>query len=68
MAAVSGEDRYVGIDPQRVIAPVAGGDHSSIEIEDSQKLLAVEAGNRAPVPGWRERRDNAQALFTFGRG
>ena len=68
MAAVGREDRNVGIDPQRIIAPVAGGDHSSIEVEDPQKLLSVEAGNWAPVPGWRERRDDAQALLTFACG
>src|SRR4249919_3850857 len=68
MAAIGGENRDVGIDADCVIAPVPSSDHPSVEIEDARKLGAVEAGNRAPVPGSRERRDNAQALLTFGRG
>ncbi len=32
------------------------------------QFLAVERGDWAPVPGCRERRDDAQALFTFGCG
>ena len=34
MAAEGGEHRHVGIDPQRIIAPVAGGDHPAVEVED----------------------------------
>jgi hypothetical protein len=50
MSAKGREHRHVGIDPERVITPVAGRDHSSIEVEDSGKLLAVESGDWAPVP------------------
>ena len=66
--AVRGEHRHVGIDPQRIIAPVAGRDHPAVEVEDPHQLLAVERGDWAPVPRGRERRDDAQALFTFGCG
>ena len=62
------EDRHVGIDPERIIAPVARGDHSAVKVEDPLKLLSIECGDWAPVPGRRERRDDAQALFTFGCG
>jgi hypothetical protein len=30
MAAEGGEDRHVRIDPQRIIAPVSGGDHAPV--------------------------------------
>jgi len=66
MTAESGEDRHIGIDPKRIVAPVAGGDHPPVKVEDPLELLAVESGDWAPVPGRRERRDDAQALFTFG--
>src|SRR5205085_11003436 len=68
MAPEGCEDGDIGIDPKRIIAPVAGRDHAPVEIEDPGQLPAVEAGNRAPVPGRRERRDDAQALLTFGCG
>ena len=68
MAAIGGEHRHVGIDPQRIIAPVPGSDHPAVEVEDAHQLLAIERGDWAPVPGARERRDDAQALFTFGCG
>ena len=54
--------------PQRIVAPVAGRDHPTIQVEDPHQLQAVESGDWAPVPGLRERRDDAQALFTFGWG
>src|SRR5204862_4793383 len=66
--AEGGEHCDLGIDPKRIIAPVARRDHSSIEIEDSGQFLAVESGDRTPVPNRRERRDDTQALFTFGCG
>ena len=66
--AIGREDCDVGIDAKRIIPPVAGGDHPPVEIEDSGPFDAVETGNRAPVPWSRERRDDAQALLTFGRG
>ena len=68
MAPEGGEHRHVGIDPQRIIAPMAGRDHPAIEVEDAHQFLPVERGDRAPVPGWRERRDDTQALLTFGCG
>ena len=66
--AECGEHRHVGIDPQRIIAPMPSGDHAPVKVEDPLKLPAVESGDWAPVPSLRERRDDAQALFTFGRG
>ena len=68
VAAVGRENRHVGIDPQRIIAPMTGSDHSSIEIEDPRKLRTVETGKRAPVPGLGERRDDAQARLALGWG
>ncbi len=50
VAAIGGEDGNIGIDPQRIVAPVAGSDHPAIEVEDAHQLLAVESGNWAPVP------------------
>ena len=66
MTPVRSEYGNVGIDPKRIIAPVAGRHHSPVKIENPGKLPAVEAGNPAPVPMRRERRDDAQALFAFG--
>src|SRR6476469_10949222 len=68
MAAKGGEDRDVGIDPERVIAPMSGGDQPAVEVEDALQFRAVESRNRAPVPRGRERRDDTQALFALGRG
>src|SRR5690242_11320258 len=68
MPPVCGKNRDIGIDPQRIVAPMPGGDHPAVEIEDSRKLFAVESGDRAPVPARRERRDDAQALFALGWG
>ena len=51
MAAEGREDRHVGIDPKRVIAPVPGGDHPPVKVEDAGQFPAVECGDRAPVPG-----------------
>ena len=64
--AVGRKDRDVRIDPQRIIPPVTGDHHATIEVEDPLKLPAIERGDWAPVPFTRERRDDAQALFTFG--
>ena len=50
MAAEGREDRDVGIDPQRIVAPMPGRDHAPVEVEDARQLLAVESGDRAPVP------------------
>src|SRR5688572_17047474 len=61
---------------------MTSGDHPAIEIEDPGELAAVEAGDQAPVPGVRERRDDVaarghalgmaerrhQALFAFWAG
>ena len=68
MAPEGGEHCDVGIDPQRIVAPMAGGDHPAVKIEDLHQLRAVERGDWAPVPWVGERRDDAQALFTFGWG
>ena len=35
MAAEGGEDRHVGIDSERIIAPVPGRDHAAVKVEDS---------------------------------
>ena len=62
----SSEDRYVDAHMDRVIAPVPGGHHPSVKVEDSLDLETLERGNWAPVPGMRERRNDTQALFTLG--
>ena len=59
---------HVWVDTKRIVAPVAGGDHPPVKVEDTGQLVPVERGNRAPIPGRRERRDDAQALLTLGRG
>ena len=53
MAAKGREHRHVGIDPQRIIAPVAGGDHPTVEVEDAGKLRAFEVaiGRRSQGAG-----------------
>src|SRR4051812_34828103 len=68
MAPEGSEHGDVGVDPKRIIAPVAGGDHAAVEVEDAGQFVAVEAGDGAPVPEVRERRDDAQALLTLGWG
>ncbi len=50
VTAKGGEDGNIGIDPQCIIAPVARGDHATIEVEDPRKLLPVESRDWAPVP------------------
>src|SRR3954454_23099130 len=64
VAAVGGEDSDIGVDPQRIIAPVPGGDHPAVQVEDPRQLPAIETRDWAPVPYTRERRDDAQADFT----
>jgi len=68
VAAERSENRHVRVDSKGVIAPMSGDHHPSVKVQDSRQLAAIEADNRAPVPGVRERRDDAQALFTFGCG
>src|SRR5690348_6979802 len=68
MPSESSENGHIRIDPQRIVTPMARSDQPAIKVEDAHQLPAVERGNRAPVPGWRERRDDAQALLTFGCG
>ena len=50
VAAEGGEDGDVGIDPQRVVAPVAGGDHPAIEIEELRRELKIVKTSRQPQP------------------
>src|SRR4029453_7757786 len=64
--AESREDRHVGIEPDAIVAPVTGGDHPPIEIQDPLELRSIKCRNRAPVPRMRKRRDDTQALLTFG--
>src|SRR5215213_11901279 len=66
--AESREAGHVDAEVHCIIAPMAGGDHASVEVEDAPQLQPVESGQRAPVPGARERRDDAQALFALGAG
>ena len=64
----SGEYSHVRIEPHPVIAPVPGRDHPPVKVQDASKFHPVECRNRPPVPRMRKRRNDAQALFTFGTG
>lgn len=64
----SGEHGDVGVEPHSVVPPVAGGDHAAVKVEDTLKLYSVKGGDGPPVPRMRKRRDDAQALLTFGWG
>jgi len=66
--AEGGKHRHLRIEPHAVIAPMPGGDHPPVKVENSLELFPVERGNSAPVPRMRKRRNDAQALFTFGAG
>lgn len=50
MAPIGGEDRHVGADPYRIIAPVTRGDHSTVEVENPIEFAPVKGGDCAPVP------------------
>ena len=65
-AAEGGEGGQFRPEAQRIVAPMAGRDHPAIKVEDALKLGAVEGGDLMPVPGRRERRDDAHALLAFG--
>ena len=67
-AAKRREDRDVAVEPNAVIPPMPGSDHSPIKVKYALQFDAVESGNRSPVPRVRKRRDHAQALFTIGLG
>ena len=68
MAAKGGEHGYVGIDPKRIIAPVAGRDHPPVKIEDARQVPCGRSWRLGAGPRCRERRDDAQALLTLGCG
>src|SRR4051794_24539231 len=67
-AAEGGEAGDVNVEMHRIIAPVAGGDHAAVEVEDALQLAPVESRQCPPVPWSRERRNDAQALFALGAG
>ena len=48
--AEGGEHRDIGIEPHAVIAPMAGGDHPPIEVENALQLGAVECSNQLAGP------------------
>src|SRR5688572_11021755 len=62
------EDGQVRAHADCVIAPMPRGNHAPVKVQDTLELGPVECGNGAPVPGMRERRNDAQALFAFGAG
>ena len=66
VAAKGAETRDVAAEVDRIIAPVTGGDHPSVQVEDAREFLTVECGNRAPLSRTREGRDDAQARFALG--
>ena len=66
MAAEGGEDGDLGIDAQRIVAPMTGRDHPAVKVQDLHQLSAIESGDWTPVPLTGERRDDAQADLTLG--
>ena len=68
MPAKGSKHGNIRIDPKRIVAPVSRSDHPSIKVEDAHQFFAIERSDWAPIPGRRERRDDAQALFTFDCG
>ena len=47
-----------------VIAPMPGGDHPSVQVEDVLKFAAIEGGDGPPITWPGKRCDDAQARFT----
>ena len=62
------EHGNVCVEPKPVVAPMAGSDHPSIKVQDALKFGTIECRNGSPIPRMRKRRDDAQALLTFGSG
>ena len=67
-AAKRREHRNIGVEPKTVIAPMTCRHHPPIKVEDALQFGAVECCNSSPIPRMRKRRDDAQALLTFGSG
>src|SRR5947209_2821314 len=63
--AEGGEACNVTIERHGVVAPVTGGDHSAVKVENPLQLASIEGGGLLPIPWPREGRDDAQALFTL---
>jgi len=40
--AESGEDCHIGVEPNSIVAPVAGGDHPPVKVEDALQLGTIE--------------------------
>src|SRR5215217_8438058 len=68
MAAIGREHGDIRIDAERIVTPVTRGDHPAVKVQNAHQLLALESGDWMPIPDTRERRDDAQADFTFGCG
>lgn len=58
----------IGIEPHAIVTPMAGRDHPAVEVENSLHFRTIECRNGSPVPRMRKRRDDTQALLTFGLG
>jgi hypothetical protein len=67
-ASESRKHCHVRVEPQPVITPMAGRHHSSVKVEDALQFCTIECRYGSPVPRMRKRRDDAQALLTFGSG
>ena len=65
---IVGEAGNIDVEVHRIIAPVTGGDHPSVKVEQAAQLNPVEGGDRTPIPRMRKRRHDAQALFALGAG
>ena len=37
-----GEDRHIGVEPNSIVAPVAGGDHPPVKVEDALQLGTID--------------------------
>jgi len=62
-SAKGGEDGGVAAVADRIVAPMASGDHPAIQVQDLLQFAPVEAGNCTPGPRMRKRRNHAQATL-----
>jgi hypothetical protein len=58
----------IGIEPHTIVAPMTGSDHPPVKVENALQFGTIECRNSSPIPRMRKRRDDTQALFTFGSG
>ncbi len=67
-APEGGETGHVGVELHRIIAPVPGRDHPTVEIENAHQFVAIERGHWRLLPPKRERRHHIHADFFLATG